>query len=1422
MLNSGDKLQKLLTVLFTWVLLLALFFAYEGYFVKSQKEFLSRRGFRVLASLANDLDSKINEAQSKVVSAAKLGQGMFPSYLKLYLGEELGSDESLRAALACLGAGRQPKWVPEQNGLRLNISCSAEPVPPGSNASPASGELPSLTLDLGQPVRNSFHKLDNFFDDVWIASLDGHVRFHESSTIPSVTDLKGVLPPEPQIDKKSKGSESADANSNGSETTKASPKKTGPRPNPPAGPPPVLPESAGLRTLGETSTSTKINLAGVDYILFTQPLVHPLGSGDQRWSLIICGLRRSESFESETHAVPFSILIWAVLIGIALFSLSWPLFKLRYMSNTERFSPKDGWYLFLAVFLTSCSVMLMLLNASYTSWQQSATDQNLTKLAEQIKRNFDEETHRAFQQLQDIAHDPLFTSAPRDVKKATMVASYLGQTARPVEYPYFEIVFWANCGGAQLVKFDVRPVTTPPTVVASFDFFRDVISDLRWIKGSKTTDPACPDVPAELATFEHSHFQTLLSPNTDEYAPVLSIPFFESAAETGPGKIPVQAMALRPMSVVDAVLPPGYGFAVVDVNCEVLFHSDAIRDLKENFCQESKNTEELQPWLQSGANTSLDITYLGKPERAYLTSLPFPGLSTGNAFLIVFQEPDRELTLNLAIMLVCSLLMVCYFLVPLLAAGIHLSLRGPLHLIYAPRVLWPCPDNALIYARVFAGEIFMMLLYWFGYSSLYEAPLLVVTLSVVSLSVLYVDLMLQHLEKVLYHFGIALTAMALLLLGATFLSSAPSLADWRLVIGYLAAFGIVGILLSGRFPGAERLGKVLPGESEKTRSIVREHFSLVYALASVSVITAIAFVPCVSFFKYAYDAVSELSLKRDQLLVSKQVLDRRDGVRSYYEQIGAPQTGVKRIAETLDRYDRCFFTIRSEPSLESEPLALNASASEPCLAPNGEYPGRTFAAKPGINEWVEKILAQATLRFPSNQIGLEMSKLGVASSGNKGIWEHGWKELDPEVFRLAWKPESRLANFSVTSRYLSWQGLSWEAYFFLGALWVVLTLWLSSIVKRIFFTDIEGTTPFDTVNWKATADIGHDYLVIGPAKSGKTRQLRDLRDQDRVAWLDLRLELGKKVKDQNYQITARKLSVLVLDHFEINLRDRDYNRERLTLLESLAYDPPSKLVLVSTVDPLYYLTDGAPEVLTDSKDLEAAPRLLDRWARVLSKFSKVSLPASDTQEFDQRLDDFLKKYAKSGPFVNCVRDECRSTAFLRETGIELLKHVDGNHPPSRNWVVNCVLDRADAYYHVLWSGLTANERLVLYQLALDGWANAKNTAAIEQLERKLLIFRTPMYQIMNESFRRFIESTEHSDEIVQWEKRELRSTWRALRFVVVAVVVGVAVWLLYSQAALSQTVVGYIAGIAALLSAVGALSARFKKPVPAAPEASQD
>jgi hypothetical protein len=172
---------------------------------------------------------------------------------------------------------------------------------------------------------------------------------------------------------------------------------------------------------------------------------------------------------------------------------------------------------------------------------------------------------------------------------------------------------------------------------------------------------------------------------------------------------------------------------------------------------------------------------------------------------------------------------------------------------------------------------------------------------------------------------------------------------------------------------------------------------------------------------------------------------------------------------------------------------------------------------------------------------------------------------------------------------------------------------------------------------------------------------------------------------------------------------------------------------------------------------------------------------------------------------------------LRQIGLDLAAQLPGTPKITREFVERTVLERADAYYHVLWSGLAATERLVLYQLALDGWANPKNTAAATQLERKLLIRRQPMYKLMNESFREFIASTEHADEIADWERHEAQSTWHVLRVVLLASAIGAGLWLLYSQAALFQLGTAYIAGIATLLTAFTSLFGRLKRSPPTDP-----
>jgi aminopeptidase-like protein len=92
-----------------------------------------------------------------------------------------------------------------------------------------------------------------------------------------------------------------------------------------------------------------------------------------------------------------------------------------------------------------------------------------------------------------------------------------------------------------------------------------------------------------------------------------------------------------------------------------------------------------------------------------------------------------------------------------------------------------------------------------------------------------------------------------------------------------------------------------------------------------------------------------------------------------------------------------------------------------------------------------------------------------------------------------------------------------------------------------------------------------------------------------------------------------------------------------------------------------------------------------------------------------------------------------------------------------------------------------------------------------------------MYRIMNESFRLFIQSAEHAEEIAEWEKREQQSTWHAFRYVMIGGAIGGMAWLLYSQAAFTQVVAGSIAAIVTLLTAVTSLFGRSgRQPSPAA------
>ena len=428
-MKSGDKLQKLLILLVTWGLLLVFFVGYEIYFVRGQEQFLQANGFRSLAALANELSTKFSKARASTESLVRFGKEKnrdpdeIQPYLSLYLeGSTIVGNERDWDCATITSLGNRTRvplsFIPHDNALVLSVSCFARN---GDDTPKPDRLIPLYTVDIRSWLADAFQEQTNDFDDVLIADQSGRVFFEKSKRGPQIVNIRALIsesdesssPIEGKDDKKvvkddKKGADGSSSKAEeGPEAANSGPKEGG------------QPLSR-LQKLSSASSVTKIAYAGKNYQLFSQPVRIPLPTtptSGKPLNLGIYGLWDGDRFENASRRIPYSTLIWAGLIVVALLSLTWPLFKLRYMGNTERFDAADGWLLILAVSVVSASATLMLLNASYVAHAQADVDEAMKTLASEIKCHLKEEMTRANQQLFEFGSHP--------EKEGSLLANYL-------------------------------------------------------------------------------------------------------------------------------------------------------------------------------------------------------------------------------------------------------------------------------------------------------------------------------------------------------------------------------------------------------------------------------------------------------------------------------------------------------------------------------------------------------------------------------------------------------------------------------------------------------------------------------------------------------------------------------------------------------------------------------------------------------------------------------------------------------------------------------------------------------------------------------------------------------------------------------------------------------------------------------------
>ncbi|HET9713158.1 MAG TPA: hypothetical protein VFP64_14790, partial [Pyrinomonadaceae bacterium] len=333
-----------------------------------------------------------------------------------------------------------------------------------------------------------------------------------------------------------------------------------------------------LKEIAQTSNVIDVSLAGSNYKLFSHPIKLSLPSGnanapDVTW--IASGLIKSNYLMSEAWSIsiPYTLLIICGFVA-ALLVFSWPFLKLVLAGPKDRFRPTDVYFLVFATIVILAVLTCFGLYGYVYFTIETQMDEQVGTLAGNIKKNFNEELKQALTQLDIISQDEALLELLNsnqggesqgdplhepDYRNRVDILPSLLESNPP--YRYFDSVAWIGPSGMQVAKWTTKPYTTQYIPVSGRAYFDNIRQGNVYQLG------------------QHKFaLEPIVSRTTGRN--VVEI----SKAVTGTPWI--IAFDSRLLSLMDPVLPAGFGYTIIANDGKVLFHSDEAHHLGENLFQE--------------------------------------------------------------------------------------------------------------------------------------------------------------------------------------------------------------------------------------------------------------------------------------------------------------------------------------------------------------------------------------------------------------------------------------------------------------------------------------------------------------------------------------------------------------------------------------------------------------------------------------------------------------------------------------------------------------------------------------------------------------------------------------------------------------------------------------------------------------------
>ncbi len=401
------------------------------------------------------------------------------------------------------------------------------------------------------------------------------------------------------------------------------------------------------KQLRAMTSRTRVQLGGTAHQLYLQPLVLEHG---QRTVLLVGGAVPTKTIVTDALALEtplVAVLVFLLLLGV----LGFPFVKLASLAPRERFRLRDVHLLYIS---TGALLVLMTCGSlaldGYFRWR-AAADTGLEALAKDLESRFLTEVtairdevagYDALVRKVAVSKCETWGVQTRWYKENPETSSH-NQAALPSDYwipwptrnVHLRLVGWIRSDGMQIWKAtaDAIPGKLPVSQRAYFravqnrSLFRLAEKDQEFFIG--------PD-----RSITDGKFYTFFSMPS-------AIPRALCNPDAAPGT-PVVSTVAYLLSLDKQPLPAGYGFALINREGRVLYHSDGRLSLREDLYDELSEGARVRAMVYANGQGLLATGYRERPHRLFLHPVALRRADDGSPagfYLVTFRDLSAERTL---------------------------------------------------------------------------------------------------------------------------------------------------------------------------------------------------------------------------------------------------------------------------------------------------------------------------------------------------------------------------------------------------------------------------------------------------------------------------------------------------------------------------------------------------------------------------------------------------------------------------------------------------------------------------------------------------------------------------------------------------------------------------------------------------------